>query len=132
MMQETQEFINNAQIICIKTNTNNLLHDNNDTTSKGTEAGSSMVNNLSNGIQIIEKLINKEVRKEKNEKENHKCKSTENLQDGRKCKICMDKDINIVFLNCGHVCACSMCASSCEECPCCLAEIDKFVKIYFS
>ena len=138
MMQKTAEFINNAQIIYIptptylQTNTNNLLHDNYDTTSKRPEAGSSMVNNLSNGIQIIEKLINKEVRKEKKKKENHKCKSTENLQDGRKCKICMDKDIKIVFLNCGHVCACSMCASSCVACPFCRAEIDKFVKMYFS
>ena len=56
----------------------------------------------------------------------------ENLQDGRKCKICMEKDINIAFLNFGHVCACSTCALSCKQCPCCRAEIDKFVKINFS
>ena len=131
-MHKTQEFINNARIIYITTNTNNLLHDNNDTTSKRTETVSSMENNLPIGVRIIGKLIHKEVRKEKKKKEIPKCESMENLQDGRKCKICMDKDINIAFLNCGHVCACSMCALSCEKCPCCRAEIDKFVKIYFS
>ena len=50
------EFIKNTQGIFIKPNDNNLLHDNNDTTSKRIETKSSMENKLPNIIQITKKL----------------------------------------------------------------------------
>uniref|UniRef100_H2Z949 RING-type domain-containing protein n=1 Tax=Ciona savignyi TaxID=51511 RepID=H2Z949_CIOSA len=32
------------------------------------------------------------------------------LQEERKCKICLDRVSNIVFVPCGHLCCCSECA----------------------
>ena len=130
-MQKTQEFINHAQIIYITTNANNLSFDNYDTTSKRTETGTSLEKNIPNGIRMIGKLFHKEVAKEKNKEEDHKHETMETLQD-IKCKICIDNDINVAFLNCGHIYACSTCALGCEDCPVCRAKINKFVKIYFS
>ncbi|KAH9487775.1 Baculoviral IAP repeat-containing protein 7 [Bulinus truncatus] len=42
------------------------------------------------------------------------------------CKICMDKDVEIVFLPCGHLVSCTECASAMRDCPVCR----KFVKGY--
>ena len=56
----------------------------------------------------------------------------ENLQDERKCKLCLDNDINLVFLNCGHLFVCNHCAIFCTVCPICRTKVDKFVKTYFS
>ena len=35
------------------------------------------------------------------------------------CKICFDKDIDSVFVPCGHVLACFSCAISVKKCPIC-------------
>ena len=41
----------------------------------------------------------------------------------RECKICMDAEINIVFLPCTHAIACSKCAMNMEHCPICRSHI---------
>ena len=48
------------------------------------------------------------------------------------CKICYDKPVDTVFLNCGHVCACFSCASALKkkECPICRVEGD-YKKCFF-
>ena len=50
--------------------------------------------------------------KDKKKKENE---STGNVE----CKICMDAEVNVVFLPCGHLVCCSSCAPALKNCPIC-------------
>uniref|UniRef100_K7G2E2 RING-type E3 ubiquitin transferase n=1 Tax=Pelodiscus sinensis TaxID=13735 RepID=K7G2E2_PELSI len=47
------------------------------------------------------------------------------LQEERMCKVCMDKDVSIVFVPCGHLVVCAECAPSLRRCPICRAVIRK-------
>lgn len=51
------------------------------------------------------------------------------------CGICCDKQINVIFVPCGHKCTCLVCAkkitsSTPAECPICRAKITTIHKIY--
>ena len=48
-----------------------------------------------------------------------------------KCVICLDKEPNILFTDCGHICTCSECEKnkSSLKCPYCRTEILKRTKI---
>ena len=46
------------------------------------------------------------------------------------CCICMDARRGIVFLPCGHVCACAECAQGLSACPLCRVEIAQKITIY--
>uniref|UniRef100_A0A0B7AYB5 RING-type domain-containing protein n=1 Tax=Arion vulgaris TaxID=1028688 RepID=A0A0B7AYB5_9EUPU len=39
------------------------------------------------------------------------------------CKICMDKEVRIVFLPCGHLVSCQECAVALQDCPVCRSHI---------
>ncbi|CAM4611282.1 unnamed protein product [Leuciscus chuanchicus] len=41
------------------------------------------------------------------------------LQEERTCKVCMDKEVNIVFIPCGHLVVCKECVPSLRKCPIC-------------
>ncbi|CAL7946636.1 unnamed protein product [Xylocopa violacea] len=45
------------------------------------------------------------------------------LKEARLCKICMDREVAIVFLPCGHLATCGYCAPSLTYCPMCRQEI---------
>jgi len=53
-------------------------------------------------------------------------------EEQRMCKVCMDSDVNVVFLPCGHLCCCSNCAPSLSTCPMCRTFIKGTVRTYFS
>ena len=46
------------------------------------------------------------------------------------CQICYSEEIDALFYDCGHVCACVDCAKQCEACPICRKPIVKVVKMY--
>lgn len=48
------------------------------------------------------------------------------------CKVCYDKPIDTIFINCGHVCACFACASALKkkECPMCRV-VGAYKKCFF-
>ena len=48
------------------------------------------------------------------------------------CVVCLDNKIDVILLECGHVCACSDCASLLSSCPMCRAPIVRFVKMFFA
>lgn len=48
------------------------------------------------------------------------------------CKICLDKDIDFVFLPCGHLVACKGCSWYIEDCPICKANIVARFQVYFT
>lgn len=56
----------------------------------------------------------------------------EKLKDQKLCKICMDKELAITFLPCGHLATCEECSKSLEECPICRKPITQTVKVYWS
>lgn len=48
------------------------------------------------------------------------------------CRICCDKDIEVVFLPCGHIYACEECAERMDACPICKATAFlRYKRIYF-
>ncbi len=48
------------------------------------------------------------------------------------CKICMDNQIAIVFLPCGHLISCVSCSIALSKCPLCRERIRGTVKSYLS
>ncbi|KAJ8925294.1 hypothetical protein NQ315_009123 [Exocentrus adspersus] len=62
------------------------------------------------------------------------CKDSEEklhrLIDALTCKICMDNQIDVVFLPCAHVVACTVCASKVDRCPLCRSQFAQAQKLY--
>jgi len=54
------------------------------------------------------------------------------LKEARICKICMDSEVGVVFLPCGHLICCVNCAPSLKDCPMCRQPIHGTVKTYMS
>ncbi|XP_019365661.1 PREDICTED: baculoviral IAP repeat-containing protein 7 isoform X1 [Gavialis gangeticus] len=54
------------------------------------------------------------------------------LQEERMCKVCMDKDVSVVFVPCGHLVACAECAPNLRRCPICRASIQGSVRTFLS
>ncbi|XP_020832027.1 E3 ubiquitin-protein ligase XIAP [Phascolarctos cinereus] len=54
------------------------------------------------------------------------------LQEEKLCKICMDENIAVVFIPCGHLVTCQMCAEAINKCPMCCAVINLKQKIFMS
>ncbi|KAM9178305.1 baculoviral IAP repeat-containing protein 7 [Mergus octosetaceus] len=54
------------------------------------------------------------------------------LQEERTCKVCMDRDVSIVFVPCGHLVACGECALNLRLCPICRAVIRESVRTFTS
>ncbi|NXU87232.1 XIAP ligase, partial [Xiphorhynchus elegans] len=52
------------------------------------------------------------------------------LQEEKLCKICMAKDVSVVFIPCGHLVACKECAQVLSECPLCRTDIMKKQEIF--
>ncbi|ALC41854.1 Iap2 [Drosophila busckii] len=54
------------------------------------------------------------------------------LKDARLCKVCLDEEVGVVFLPCGHLATCNQCAPSVVNCPMCRADIKGFVRTFLS
>nr|XP_022293847.1 baculoviral IAP repeat-containing protein 7-A-like [Crassostrea virginica]XP_022293848.1 baculoviral IAP repeat-containing protein 7-A-like [Crassostrea virginica] len=52
------------------------------------------------------------------------------LRDQRLCRICMEEDVSIAFLPCGHLCCCVHCAPAMRKCPICRSFIKGTVKTF--
>lgn len=48
------------------------------------------------------------------------------------CQICYGDEIDALFFDCGHVCACVECAKQCEQCPICRKPVKQVVKMFRS
>ncbi|GFR82306.1 baculoviral IAP repeat-containing protein 7 [Elysia marginata] len=46
------------------------------------------------------------------------------------CKVCMDKEVAVVFLPCGHLLCCSDCAFHVKDCPVCRNQVKEFVRAF--
>uniref|UniRef100_A0A8C6QV16 RING-type E3 ubiquitin transferase n=1 Tax=Nannospalax galili TaxID=1026970 RepID=A0A8C6QV16_NANGA len=54
------------------------------------------------------------------------------LQEERTCKVCMDREVSIVFIPCGHLVVCQECAPSLRKCPICRGIIKGTVRTFLS
>ncbi|KAM9527405.1 baculoviral IAP repeat-containing protein 7 [Guaruba guarouba] len=54
------------------------------------------------------------------------------LQEERMCKVCLDKDVSVVFVPCGHLVACRECALNLRLCPICRADIQDRLRTFMS
>ncbi|KAL0120680.1 hypothetical protein PUN28_008391 [Cardiocondyla obscurior] len=54
------------------------------------------------------------------------------LKEARLCKVCMDHELAIVFLPCGHLATCNNCAPALANCPLCRLGIRAYVRIFLS
>lgn len=54
------------------------------------------------------------------------------LREARLCKICMDKEVGVVLLPCGHLVTCVLCAASLPRCPVCRENIKATVRTFLS
>lgn len=54
------------------------------------------------------------------------------LKDARLCKVCMDEEVGVVFLPCGHLVTCVQCAPGVNQCPLCRTAIKGFVRTFLS
>jgi len=52
------------------------------------------------------------------------------LEKEHKCKVCMEKVIDCVFLGCGHLMTCTCCGQKLVSCPVCQKRIARVAKIY--
>lgn len=53
-------------------------------------------------------------------------------KDNCLCKICMDKEVGVVFLPCGHLPACTICAPALKFCPMCRKPIQAYARCYLN
>ncbi|XP_072414269.1 baculoviral IAP repeat-containing protein 7-like isoform X2 [Chiloscyllium punctatum] len=54
------------------------------------------------------------------------------LKNERTCKVCLDKEVSIVFIPCGHLVVCNDCAPNLRTCPICRAIIRGSVRAFMS
>ncbi|CAK9294519.1 unnamed protein product [Gordionus sp. m RMFG-2023] len=54
------------------------------------------------------------------------------LKEQRFCKICLENEVEVVFINCGHFASCSRCALMLNTCPICREDIRGTVRTYLS
>ncbi|KAK7864090.1 hypothetical protein R5R35_002734 [Gryllus longicercus] len=48
---------------------------------------------------------------------------------GAECVVCMDKECEVVFVPCGHLCCCTRCSQSLEDCPLCRTGIKQKIRV---
>ncbi|BFZ08653.1 hypothetical protein BsWGS_11692 [Bradybaena similaris] len=48
------------------------------------------------------------------------------------CKICMDKEVAVVFLPCGHLISCTDCAAALKDCPVCRNLVRGIVRAFMA
>ncbi|XP_061176044.1 baculoviral IAP repeat-containing protein 3-like [Saccostrea echinata] len=52
------------------------------------------------------------------------------LREQRLCRICLEEDVAIAFLPCGHLCCCAHCAPAMRKCPICRAFIKETIRTF--
>ncbi|XP_070374815.1 E3 ubiquitin-protein ligase LRSAM1 isoform X4 [Equus asinus] len=48
------------------------------------------------------------------------------------CVVCLEREAQMIFLNCGHICCCQQCCQPLRTCPLCRQEIAQRLRIYHS
>lgn len=75
-----------------------------------------VTDNIVNEPKSMEKTENNEKKKE--------------LKPELTCKVCLDKQVAVTFVPCGHLVTCVSCTSALFECPVCRAQIRGTIRTY--
>lgn len=78
-----------------------------------------------------DELMQKVLRLWREKKEAQKL-SLDDISDENLCKICMEKVIDCVLLECGHMISCVACGKRLAECPICRQYVVRAVRIFKS
>ncbi|KAK3577417.1 hypothetical protein CHS0354_032263 [Potamilus streckersoni] len=70
--------------------------------------------------------------KDNNKDVNTILQENQSLKDQRLCKICLDEEICVTFLPCGHFACCVACAVPLKDCPICRKPIQESIKTFWS
>jgi len=54
------------------------------------------------------------------------------LEKEKRCKLCNERDVEVVFLPCGHLVSCVQCSKNTSQCPLCKVFISQKVRTYAS
>lgn len=88
--------------------------------------GEDYVINVCEKFKIAHNLkASKEIAVNKNVNEPEKEEKTD-----KQCLMCCNEDIQVVFLPCGHACACRVCGYGQEKCPMCRNPIQSINNLY--
>lgn len=58
--------------------------------------------------------------------------SSDDIDERQLCKICMEREIDCVLLECGHYLACVTCARKLADCPVCRQNVIRCVRTFRS
>lgn len=59
-------------------------------------------------------------------------RTNEKLKEQMQCKVCMDRDVGVVFIPCGHLVTCTRCAPGLSKCAVCRKIIQSTVRVYMA
>ena len=59
-----------------------------------------------------------------------RCDDSDELEENQACKICMEREINCVLLECGHMLTCVTCGRKLAECPICRQNVTRCVRTF--
>ena len=54
------------------------------------------------------------------------------VRESRLCKICMERQADVLFLPCAQILCCHVCAETVRECPICRSPIESRIRSYFA
>jgi len=69
---------------------------------------------------------------ESNLSEEELIRENREMREQRQCKVCMDGEVEVVFLPCAHLVACASCATGLSNCAVCRTPIQETVRVYMS
>ena len=79
------------------------------------------------------KLKMLQVQNENQRKQTERMKlQMDQLAQSRLCKVCEEKELEIVLIPCAHVCLCQPCGERLSQCPICRVPIKQRLKMYQS
>ncbi|XP_055881264.1 E3 ubiquitin-protein ligase XIAP-like isoform X3 [Biomphalaria glabrata] len=93
---------------------------------KKSSSGLNITRATSNG-EVPAAVVAKDIEKLRTLKE-----MNNQLRQQTVCKICMDKEVAVVFLPCGHFVSCTDCAAAMKDCPVCRNHVKGLVRAFMS
>ena len=54
----------------------------------------------------------------------------ERLRREKECMVCMEREISVAFVPCGHLVCCAGCSNQLTECPSCRSHITQCLTTY--
>ena len=58
------------------------------------------------------------------------CVMSETQMASMKCHVCLERELQVAFIPCGHVCCCGVCAPPLDKCPVCRSDFEEKKRIY--